>query len=54
MKKRRRKSRQQRGVTKERHPKSLQRIASKALQACVSLSEIEQTGPGKGKIRERG
>ena len=50
MKKRRRKSRQQRNLTKTQPPKSLQRIASKALQACVSLSEIEQTGPRKGKF----
>ncbi len=50
MKKRRRKSRQQRGLTQQKKPKSLQRIASRALHACVSLSEIEQTGRRRGKF----
>ena len=49
MRKRRRKLPHKQKI-KKKDPKSLQRIASRALHACVSLSEIEQTGPRKGKF----
>ena len=49
MRKRKRKS-PHKQKTKKRTDKSFQRIAAKALHACVSLLEIEQTGPRKGKF----
>lgn len=49
MRKRKRKSPHKQTI-KKREDKSLQRIASRALHACVSLSEIEQTDSRKGKF----
>ncbi len=49
MRKRKRKSPHKQKI-KKRADKSLQRIASKALHACVSLLEIEQTEPRKRKF----
>ena len=49
MRKRRRKSLHKQ-KTKKREDKSLQRIASRALHACVSLLEIEQTGSREDKF----
>ena len=49
MRKRKRKSPYKQKL-KKREDKSLQRIASKALHACVSLLEIEQTGPPPDKF----
>lgn len=49
MRKRKRKSPHKQKI-KKREDTSLQRIASRALHACVSLLEIEQTDPQKGKF----
>lgn len=50
MKRKRRRKSSPKHRRKQVHPKSFQRIASKALHACVSLSEIDQTGPLKGNF----